>query len=69
MNEQLEAKDQSAIQQLGIEEQMFNPPQQDPQEPPQTIVIECNKQHAVQDGSTDSANEWTNTFPSVKLIF
>ncbi len=67
MNQQLEAKDQSAIQQLGMEEQMFNPPQPDPQEPPQTIVIECNKQHAVADGFELEANEWTNRFPAVKL--
>ena len=38
-----------------------------PQEPPRTFVIECNKALAQQDGNINNPNEWTNTFPSVKL--
>ena len=36
-------------------------------EPPQTIVIECNKVQGVDDGDALRTNAWTNTFPPIKL--
>ena len=36
-------------------------------EPPTTIVFECNKSLAVQDGLATTTNSWVNNFPSVKL--
>ena len=42
-----------------------NPNEETPQ--PRNFVIECNKQQSVQDGNKDNPNEWTNTFPSIKL--
>ena len=35
--------------------------------PPQTIVIECNKTQSVQDGDALRTNAWTNSFPAIKL--
>lgn len=35
--------------------------------PPQTIVVECNKTQSVQDGDALRTNAWTNSFPAIKL--
>lgn len=67
MSESLLKSEQHTIQQLGIEEEMYAPQQPPLPEPPTTIVIECNKKQAVQDGFAATTNEWTNKFPSMKL--
>ena len=49
------------------EEQMFEGQPQQIAEPPITMVIECNKALAENDGYAQQPHAWTNKFPAIKL--